>query len=83
MIHHNCQVERVKQVQRGHFDAVTGKTVIDSITTEHTACDTPLFGFNERKTGVCTSCLGGWSVEGNAPTHKGRRQIQTAKKALA
>jgi hypothetical protein len=76
----SCLIERVVTVTHSTLNALTGKLEKRAETTEHQTCGTPLFSVKEKRMGVCKSCLGGWSVVGNAPTFRGRRQIEAARK---
>jgi hypothetical protein len=78
-MHSNCIVERRKTVEHNTIEMYSGAVTKRGETVEIEACGTSLFGSEEKKRGVCTSCLQGWDVEENSPTARGRDQIQRVK----
>lgn len=76
---HSCVVERLKHVKTYDWNLTTGQKTLKSEADVIEPCDTPLFGKDERATGICNSCLRGWSADGNTPTERGLRQIKRAK----
>lgn len=61
-------------LETGQMDFSSGKECV-----EIQPCDTPLFVVEHKRRGVCNSCLGGWEVERNTPTERGRQQIEDAR----
>jgi hypothetical protein len=56
-----CGVRRIVEITT--LDSATMLPTETRVETKE--CDTPLFGDEERATGICRSCRRGWEVEGN------------------
>lgn len=76
----NCQVERCILRRSGHafLDGTIKWENEDYKTQPH---DVPLFTDREQRSGVCNSCLHGWTHPDNSPTEKGHAQIAAAREA--
>jgi len=72
----SCGVEHLKHVTISTWNLATGEKTLKSETDVVELCGTPLFGKDEKATGICNSCLKGWSVEGNKLTEKGLKQVK-------
>lgn len=79
--HNLCTVTRIKQVKSYSLNIVSGERSdpTEYVVTE--ACGVPLFGDEERRTGVCRSCHQGWDMEGN--TYATPAEKERAMKALS
>jgi hypothetical protein len=60
-----CTVQRTVLVTHGTFNLNTGEHRKGEQEWKTGPCNTPLFGEESRKTGVCSSCKKGWSVPNN------------------
>jgi len=63
--HNSCTVMRTFRRTHGTLDLVTGKTGKGRSETVTEACNVPLFGPPESKTGICRACAEGWEVPDN------------------
>ena len=73
-----CTIQRRVLVKTYKWNLATNEKVLEKEEIVVGPCDTPLFGTNDRKTGVCSACSKGWSVEGNTITALGFAQIKRA-----
>jgi hypothetical protein len=78
-----CMVERCILVKTGHL-SLEGGNVVAKYTNEDYKIrphNVPLFTDREQRSGVCNSCLHGWTHPDNAPTEKGHAQIAAARES--
>jgi hypothetical protein len=59
----NCTVLRTCRVTSGVFRG--GKFVKAGTEVVTAPCGVPIFGDDERASGICRSCRRGWEIEGN------------------
>lgn len=66
-VHSSCQQMRRKLVRLGTLNLATGETSTPDEEWRDEACGTPLFTEEERQSGICKSCAGGWTHPNNFP----------------
>ena len=73
----DCNVERRVLVTHGTVTWGTGEYTPGERIWETRLCGTTLFG-RDGGTGICPSCMRGWTHPENYPTEKGREAIRAA-----
>lgn len=66
--HHNeCTIRRKMMITQYTWNLATDEKKIKNQEWQIRPCGTPLFSDQERTTGICKSCAGGWTHPNNFP----------------
>lgn len=77
-----CTIRRRMKVTYGTIQFGGGKSTKPTRTAIETgACEKPLFGAQEIRTGICSSCAKGWEVPDNTFSSARQRKLATKKYA--
>ncbi len=77
-----CIIRRTAKVTYGNMQFGGGKPTKpepERTAIETGACEKPLFGVQEIRTGICSSCAKGWEVPDNKFSSARQRKLATKK----